>query len=156
MAFETDRLFFNLTSPIEYSKGGDIVQTATLEFPAPSMDIYDDVTDLAQYVASAVVEARRFAKDIEKEDIKEAVLKIDTEEKGKKLLDADAMKMILMTAKEVKFKDLSAVFKRIAYKVGTCDGTVKITDNILKKLSTEDYTLLICEYVVNFIVPSLF
>jgi hypothetical protein len=148
---EPEVMFFNLSSPLQFSKGGDFTTTSSLEFKAPTMDIFDDVSDLSQLIMAAIMDARKYASPSEMtESVPDA-----SGDGSAAAMDDKAIKVILMSSREVKFKDVANCFKKVAFKTGTTDGTVKLTDMLLNKLSREDFTRLVCQYVSTFIVPFL-
>lgn len=144
---EPEKMFFNLTGPLQYSKRGDFTNTVSLEFSPPSMETYDEVSDLAQYVMAAMMDARQFAGDHRQPE--------NSADSTEVVLDAKSIKIMLFNARSVKFKHIADTFQNLAIKTGTTDGEIKLTQTLIKKLSPDDYTRLICEYIANFIIPSL-
>ena len=140
---ETNPYIFNLSNTVEYSKGGDFHQTATLEFRAPGMDEFDLVSDLAQLVMRATLDARQLVPE-------------DQEETKDEEATPDAVKIILLASKEVKFSEVASLFKKLAFRICTVDGITPLVENVLKKISLEDFTEMVCGYIANFTFPSLF
>lgn len=132
-----------LSKPLEYSSDGDFKKTAELEFGCPTMAIFDEASDLSQMVMNALMDAGKNAP------------KNDEESEPSGDLDADSVRVVLMSAERVKFKDVAKCFEKLALKCGTYDGKEVLTDSTFKKLSIEDFSRCICEYIANFIVPSL-
>jgi hypothetical protein len=141
---EKENMIFELSGKIKYSKDGDFLETATLEFPAPTMDTFEECSDLSQLVMNAMMDAAKHAPQQEEKE-PDVNMKIS----------ADEIKAVFFSARDVKFTDIAKCFEKLALKIGTVDGQEKITGKIIKSLGPEDYTRLICEYVANFIVPSL-
>lgn len=147
---EKDTMIFQLSSTLQYSKKGDFVDTATLEFKAPSMNEYDDASDFAQYIMGAIMEQQKNTTPEEMEVAMSATAQNDSE------LDPEGLRIVLMAAKNVRFREIAATFKKLSLKVGTCDGETKLTDDLISKMTPADWTRCVCEYAVNFITPSLF
>ena len=139
-------MIFNLSETIEYAKDGDFQKTASLEFIGPNMEVYEKSLELSQFVTRAMMDSQDYYK---KQDNIE-----DKEEDSK--MTSDAMKIILMSSKSVKFSDIANCCKKLFLKVGTYDGEVKLKDTVFSKMSIDDFTSLVCEYIANFIFPSLF
>lgn len=145
MKMEKTPMYFQLSKELEYSKDGvPDAKTATLELRAPGMDEFEEASNLSQLVMGAMLDVSRLSgktrKDKEDEDVD---------------LDATAIRLTLFSAQAVKFTTVAKCFNRLALKVGTTDGKIKLTETLLKKIGLEDYTRLICEYIANFTIPSL-
>ena len=141
-------MIFNLSKKLEYTKKGDFTETASLEFTAPGMAQYDVAMDLSQLIMGAILDAQKHAPKPTEEEKKVADVDVT--------FDREAVRVILLSSQSIKFKDIAAKFQRLACDIGTCDGEVKLTKELLAKLEVNDYTNLVCDYVVNFIAPSLF
>lgn len=145
MSYET--FIFNLSNKIIYTKDGNPeCESCSLEFPQPSMDNYELITDLSQLVMNAMIDASRFAP---KSDNAPQV-------EENKEPTAGEIKAILFSAKDTRFITIWNKFKELAFKTGTVDGSTAITDLILNKITRDDATKLTCEYIAFFIAPSLF
>lgn len=150
---ENNPYIFNLSSVVEYSKGGDFHKTATLELYGPTMPVFELSSAISQMVMRAVLDARSLSEEVKPEQLKE---ESEVDKNIDEVMDVTAMKVILLSSKNVKFSDLAMACKKLFVKVGTFDGEVKLKTAVLDKISVDDYTRLVCEYVVNFIFPSLF
>lgn len=141
---EKSPMFFQLSGELEYSKDGvPDAKTATLELRVPGMDEFEEAANLSQFVMGAILDATRHSGQTPKE------------EDGDVEIDASAIRLILFSAQAIKFTKVAKCFDRLAVKIGTTDGTVQLTETLIKKIGLEDYTRLICEYIANFIIPSL-
>lgn len=140
-----DTLYFQLSEKLEYSKGGDFFQTATLELQPPSMKVFDLSSILCQDLMKAVVDGREVAGSIEQNESQ------DTGD-----IDSETIKMILFQSKSVKFSDVAKTCKVLFTHVGTYEGKTPIKMAIFDKMNIHDFTDLVCEYIANFIWPSLF
>jgi len=141
---EQETMVFQLSENLSYAKGADWVETATLEFTSPTPNEFEEACDLSQLVTGAIMEASKFAPEKQEETAKE-----DVE------IDKNAIKALLLSAQSIKFKDVVKRFESLALKIGTTDGTTKLTPDILKKLTVDDRMDLACEYIANFTLPSL-
>ena len=142
---EKDTMIFNLSKKLEYSKGGDFAETASLEFRAPGMNEYDEIADLSQLIMGAMVSARSTASE---KDIKASQENKDSQEE----MTVPALRSTLLAGQAIKFKDIAACFRRLACVLGTTDGSVKITDTLLDKMSIQDFNDMLCEFCINFIL----
>lgn len=140
---ETNPYIFNLSDTVEYSKDGDFQKSATLEFRSPTMNEFDLASDLAQLVMRATLDARQFIPE-DKTEIKDEDV------------TPDAVKIILLASKDVKFSEVADVFKRLAFQICTVDGKTPLVENVLNKISMEDFIEMVCGYIANFTFPSLF
>ncbi len=125
---------------LEYSKGGDFLTTETIEFRTPGMDEFKEASKLSQLVMGAVMDAGN---------------RSDRPEEEGPEIDAEAVKVILFVSQDITFVDVAVQFNLLAVKVGITDGEEKLTTNLIKKLKQETYTRMVCEYIANFILPSL-
>jgi len=141
---EQKEMLFQLSDKIQYSKAGEFPETATIQINAPSMEVFDEASELSQMVMASMIDASKniqvSSKEVDPEDAK---------------IDAEAVKALLMSARNVKMSDVRKCFDALVLKSATFDGEVKITETTLKKLSMADYTRMVCEYIANFIIPSL-
>lgn len=141
---EQKQIGVKLSKELEYTKEGDFTTTAELVFTCPTMASFDEASDLSQMVMNALMDAGKNAPKVE-EDV----------EASQGDLDADSIRVVLMTAERVKFKDVAKCFKKLALKCGTFDGKTVLTESTFNKLEIEDFNKCMCEYIANFIVPSL-
>lgn len=141
---EPKKIGVKLSKELEFSKGGEFKETAELEFSCPTMATFDESSDLSQMVMNALMDAGKNApKDTKPEEGADGEM------------DAEAIKIVLMSATNIKFKDVAKCFKGLALKCGTYDGEEPLSESVFDKLEIEDFTRCICEYVANFIIPSL-
>lgn len=138
---------FQLSQKLEYSKAGDFHNTATIELEPPSMNVFDESSALSQLVMRAVLDAREYA---------DALGGGDQNVADRSDVDAAAIKMILMSSKNVKFSEVAEICKALFIKVGTYDGEKKLTLIAFKRMTIDDFVELCCGYIANFIWPSLF
>lgn len=148
---ENNPYIFNLSDVVEYTKAGDFHKTATFELLGPTMSVFDLSSAISQMVVRAVLDARTLTDGANTEPLNDN--NSNDSEGG---MDIEAMKVILLSSKSVNFSDLASLCRKLFLKVGTFDGEVKLKGAVLDKMSVDDYTRLICEYIVNFIFPSLF
>lgn len=139
-------MLFNLSQTVEYSKAGDFCKTATLEFTGPTMQVFDLSSEISQLVMRAVLDAKDLADKFSS----------NNEKSASDSMNAEAIKIILLSSKSVKFSELAELCKKLFEKVGTFDGEVNLKASVMDKLSINDFTKIICEYISNFIFPSLF
>lgn len=141
---EQQEIGVKLSGTIEFSTGGDFSNTAELVFKCPTMASFDEASDLSQMVMNSLMDAGKNApKDVE------------PEEGATGEMDAEAIKIVFMTSEKIKFKDVAKCFRKLAMKCGTYDGKEPLNDSVFEKLSIDDFTRCVCEYVANFIIPSL-
>jgi hypothetical protein len=143
-----DVFIYNLGAPLDYSKGGEFEKTSSLEFRAPGMPEFDEGSDLSQMVMNAFIDAGKHNQ--QQTDVK------TPEDLSDVTPDADEIKVTLMASQAVKFKDIAKVFRKLAIKVGTCDGTIKMKQSHFDKVSMDDFNGMLCGYIAHFTFPSLF
>lgn len=143
---EANPFIYDLSEKIEYSKDGQFKTTAIIELAGPNMSVFDLATELSQLVMRATLDAQ---------DLSER-FKNEASSSSSKDVDANAIKMILMSSKSVKFSEIANVSKKLFLKIGTFDGETTLKEAVLNRINIEDYTNLICGYIANFIFPSLF
>lgn len=149
MKREKNIVDFQLSQSLKYARKGDEEETATIMMHAPSMEVFDEVSNLSQLVMGAFSDnMSRFAREISEKQKEEA--KNKTEE-----MDANAIRMMLFSSQNVKFTDISGEFKRMAVKVCYVAEGIKMTNSMFDKMDIDDFVGLVCSYVVNFITPSL-
>ena len=146
---EKNSFEFLLSEPFEYTpKGkGDFEKVHSIEFKAPGMHEFDEAMDLSQLVMGAFMSATKFAPKIGDDSIKDD-FKMPTREE---------IKVVLVMSQDVSYKKIGKTFKALAIKVGSIgDEATPLKPDHFNKLSMEDFNDMLCEYVVNFIFPSLF
>lgn len=144
---EQNPFIYNLSETLEYTKDGDFSKTATLEFVGPSMSCFDLSSQLSQLVMRAMLDAQDFS-----EKFKSA----QTSQAQAQEIDGKAVKMILLASKSVAFAEVAEVAKNLFVKVGTYDGKTKLRMAAFNSISIDDFVEIICGYIANFIIPSLF
>lgn len=152
MKKEKKEVDFQLTQELTYSKAGKHETTATIIMHAPSMETFDEATNLGQLVMRAFADSqeRTDVGGFSKEMIEEAKEKVD---EG---FDGSTIKMIVMSSKSIKFVDVANEFKRLAVKTCFVATDLSIKNPMFDKMDLNDFTRMVCEYISNFIAPSLF
>lgn len=139
--------FFNLSEPLEFTKNGEFSETLSLEISPPAPQNYEFVMDLAQKVTKAMFDAQRTFAGLSDSD--ESPQAQDAE------MNADAIKMMLLSS-SVGMGDYIWTMAKLLVITCTLDGETRITNAIFDKIGIADKNRLLCEYVVNFIVPLTF
>lgn len=151
-----ETFIYNLRQELKYSRDGQPVTTASLEFNAYNMESFDEGTAFEQLVMGAFASGAKglSADDIEK--AREANKKAKKKDSKEDDLSASDVKAMLMSSQEIEMGDVARKFKEMAYKVCTLDtqGT-RFTETLFKRLLREDFVEMICLYIVNFTYPSL-
>ncbi len=145
---EPDTLVFDLSKEIKYGSKGDFKDTLSIELNPPGIDQFDDANDLSQLVTNAVMDAGSRVpadKQLEEED-----------KKKQKNPTAKEVQVILMSSERISFNKVFKAFSSIACKCGTYDGKERLKTSVFKKMGVEDARRCMCEYIANFIFPSLF
>ena len=140
---------YDLSETLRYTPegAGDFKDTASIEFSGPSMSTWDQSTKLSELVAQAMIGYTDKAKKDPEEE--------DTDKKNETPGSAE-IKVLLMGAKDVSFRDICEAFKSLALKVGKLDEKTYIKLDHFKNLEIEDFYDMTCGYISNFIFPSLF
>jgi hypothetical protein len=142
---EEQTFFFNLSEPLEFTKNGQFAETLSLEISPPAPQNYEFVMDLAQKVTRAMFDAQRTF----------AGLSDDESSPQDAEINADAVKMMLLSS-SVGMGDYIWSMAKLLVTTCTLDGETRITNAIFDKIGIADKNRLLCEYVVNFIVPLTF
>lgn len=142
---EKEKVEFMLDKVLKYSAKGDFNETGSITMYPPSMDCFEEASDLSQVVMTAFMDARKYAT----EDA------VQEQKKKEEDIDADAIKMILFSSTQVKFTHVSKRFNELANKVCEIETGVFLNQDIVSKMDIKDYVRLVCEYISNFILPSL-
>lgn len=145
---EQNPFIYNLSSTIEFTKDGDFSKTATIELSGPSMSVFDISSQLSQLVMRAMLDAQSLQDRFKDTEV--------SAEQAAASVDDKAVKMILMASKSVSFAEVAEVTKKLFVKVGTYDGKTPLRDTVFRSISINDFTEMICGYIANFIIPSLF
>jgi hypothetical protein len=144
---------FNLSENLEYSTGGDFSNTAQITLHAPSMECFNEGLTLSQLVTGSFMSAQSMAtaNDAEMPDNADAMKDIASPK-------ADEIKIILMASQTVSITKIARAFRELACKVGYLDDkeSERLKETHFKKMLYEDVVDMLCEYVANFIFPSLF
>lgn len=147
---EDNPLIFKLSKDFEYTKGGDFSRTSSVELRGPGMGEYKLSFKLSQYCMRAIMEVRgMLTQALEGEKEKETG-------KADENQSAQAVKMFLFSSKSVDFSEVADVASKLFLRVGTYDGQTSIKEKFFNSLSIEEFTNMVCEYIANFIFPSLF
>jgi len=152
-----ENYLFQLDTPIEYSKDGEFVQTATIELLPPSADSIVESMKLSQFVMQAFTEARKNTSedDLSEEDMAAIKEKADNKD-TLNILEASQVQTILFSSK-IDLSKVFALFKKLMMKVGKLDKDFKpIKEAHFRKFTYDDTVRMMCEYIANFIIPSLF
>lgn len=144
---ESNPFIYDLSETLEYTKDGDFSKTASLEFVGPSMSCFDLSSQLSQLVMRAMLDAQDFS-----EKFKSA----QTSQAQAQEIDGKAVKMILLASKSIAFAEVAEVAKNLFVKVGTYDGKTKLKKVAFDKIMIDDFIEIVCGYIANFIIPSLF
>lgn len=148
-----DNFLYNLKVPLKYStKDKGFAETCTVEFSPPNMNIFDESADFEQLCVGAMMSA---AKTIDKTDKSDKSVELEKDEKDEKPPSAEDVKMLLMASKDVKFKDIAKIFKKICVKTAKLDDTIFMKDAHFDKLNIDDFKNMLCGYASFFIFPSL-
>ncbi|MCP4552344.1 MAG: hypothetical protein GY834_09950 [Bacteroidetes bacterium] len=138
-----DTFHFQLESVLQYSEDGEYSNTGEIEFLPPSINCFKDATKLTQYVTKALLSSSKF------KDLGESSEDIEEQE-----IDAQAVKFILM-ASDGSFNNIFDCFKKLSQKCGKLSEKTFLKETHFKKISYEDSIRMVCEYIANFIIPSL-
>lgn len=136
-------MIFNLSEPLEFSKKGDFETTLSLEIAPPATQHYNLVMALAQKVTKAMLEAQRSFSGMASEQ---------AQEDQSSEMNADAIKMMFLSA-SIPISDYIDPLARLLERTCTLDGEFRLTAGLFDKIGIQDKTKLLCEYVLNFIVP---
>lgn len=143
---------FQLPTELEYSEDGDFQKTATITMFPPSMATAKEASALGQFVMRAVSDARGTVKEeIDPAEAAEAKQKLEDEG-----MDAEAVRIILFSAKSVKFGDVMDEFKKLAVKVCKVSDKTFLAPMHIEKMEYQDFVNMTCSYIAFFITPSLF
>lgn len=145
---EQSPYIYNLSSLLEYTKDGDFAKTATLEFQGPTMAVFKLSSKLSQLMMRAMMDSKRDEAGQENKDI--------TAEEAIASIDETVVKMVLMRSSSVEFSEVADVAIKLFCQVGTYDGKLKLRETAFNSISVKDFTELVCGYIANFIIPSLF
>ncbi len=141
-----DNKIFPLSDVLEYTdnKTGGFEKTGQIEFLPPSYFCIKEATMLSQLVTRAVLDITKF------KDLAEGKKQEDQD------MDAAAVKMLLMSSSSVNFPDILTAFKRLSTTVCKLSDKEFLKEAHFEKMEYDDVINMICEYVANFIIPSLF
>lgn len=142
---------FQLSQSLKYARKGEQEETATIMMHAPSMEVFDEESSLAQLVMGAFADAQRLSGSLSPDQIREARENAESEE----MMDAESIRMMLYASQNVKFTEIAGAFKRLAVKVCFLADDVKMTNSMFDKMDLDDFKGLVCSYIANFITPSL-
>jgi hypothetical protein len=140
-----ENYIYQLKNILKYSKGSDFGDCASIEFTPPDMSILDETGMLEQLVMGAIVSATKGAERSGTAPVKEE----------DKIPGPEEIRMLLMSAQDIKIKDISDIFKVIAIKTGKVDEKIFLTNTLINKLDINDYKEMLFGYIGFFIFPSL-
>jgi hypothetical protein len=147
---EKESIDFQLSKNLEYSRGGQFEQTATIVMKAPGPDVFEHICDLSQLVMLAFTDAQKLKSGLTDEEIAKAEA-----EKEDKQIDPEEIKVILLASTSVKFTHIAQEFKKLAANVCEVAENEKLTPVRFEKIEIDDRINMICTYIANFITPSL-
>lgn len=150
MQQEKETVDFQLSKVLPYSLEGSMAETATVIMRAPRMSEFNESTAFSQIVTQAFMDAQKWIPGG----------KEDAEKKKKKDEDMTAGAVrIMLFASDRNIKEVSKRFVALATRDGVCvldnKGTT-IKSSLMDKMELDDFITMMCEYVSNFIYPSLF
>ncbi len=155
---EKESVDFQLSNNLKYTntEKGDFETTATIIMCPPTMEVFDQATNISQLVMKAVTDVQERNAG-QSEELKAAIEEAnkEREESSKEGFDAEEIKAMLFSSNRVQFIQVANEFKRLAPSVCKVGEKIKLVPNIIKKMDINDYTNLICSYIANFITPSL-
>lgn len=132
---------FMLTTPFDYSKGGEQLTAEFIVCTAPSSNQMKECAFLKQAFFRALPDGDS-----------EASGEADPDD-----LDMSGSDVMMMIAQSdgVKLSDVLEVgWKLIGSGVALVDGEQKLTEPLIKKMSLDDLESLIGDYIVNFVIAS--
>jgi hypothetical protein len=144
---EKKTFVYELSEVLRYTPEGegDFKETLSIEFSGPTMDVQDSATELSELVTRAFVGYSNMARDTEESD-----------STAMKTPSSSELKVLLMGANSVSFRDIGKAFIRLACDVGKLDEKTRIKPDHFKKLELDDFNDMVCGYIANFIFPSVF
>jgi hypothetical protein len=132
---------FNLTSPVEYHKGGDSIPCHILVLHAPSYKNRKYTTKLKQSFMRAI-------KDMQKTNEPVAA-----QEQSNDIDGVGVAGLLLMS--DVDLNECYEDFKMILLHGGAfVEPDIPMTDLHFNQLMDDDLELLLGEYIANFLIPS--
>lgn len=145
---EPETLIYKLKKGIKYSTQGKFKETATLEVKPPTIKEMEPAVRLSQLVTNAMFDARKLMPEGQGVDVENP--------DQQQMPTAKELKLILFASDNVDFNKIFDAFKEIALTSGTFDGKEPLKETAFDKIGMEDSILFACEYIANFIFPSLF
>jgi hypothetical protein len=143
---------FQLSKNLKYARKGDFEETATIIMHAPSMDTLEESQNLSQLVMRAMADSQKFADSSGLSPELAEKARVKAEEEG---LKGPEVRMMLLASESVKFMQVINEFKRLAIKVCYVANDIKMTNSMFDKMDLDDFTGMVCNYIANFITPSL-
>lgn len=145
-----DEMQFNLSEKLEYShKNGEFAETATIFIEPPSFDCLDEVARLSSYVTRAMMDSTKYSSITDNS--------ATPDKAGDAEIDAKSVRLILFAAASVDVPEVIQEFKKILIKCGRVaeEKDYRFLEEHFSKLEVEDILSMMCEYIANFITPSL-
>lgn len=146
-------MIFKLSKTIEFSRDGDFVKTATINFSEPTIEAYEESMELTEKITLAIFDASTIAAaNVDTEKMKKDDAKKDDATSN---MDMKALRMMILASNRVKWLDIVDICKRLFSKVGTYEGKTPLNDSLFRNVNPNDITEMIFFYIENFIKPSL-
>jgi hypothetical protein len=145
-----ENFLFQLSKELEYSKSGEFVKTATIEFTPPNMSVLNETNAFSQLLMGSLMSAGKLAPDW--------IVNKSGEEKEAKEIKApsgDEIRMMIFASQDIEVNLLCLAFKKIACKCGKLDEQTKIKNSHFDKMKMDDFLDMMCGYAANFTFPSL-
>lgn len=139
---------FILNEEIEYQVEGDIKKTNKLLLKAPANINRRETYKLRQDLLKGMREAADFGNE-QNQDQNQKLNKSSQDD-----LDASTVLAGLFMSSIDMTEYIETFEQLLLEECCFVDGKVKLTELLLKKISTDDLELLLGEYVANFILPS--
>ncbi len=143
-----EKFNFELKNPVKYSGGGVDLNASFITLKEPSIDQLDHVA----FFQKAVLRCIKSMNNNEESNP-------STESSGDNSAEKITAHQVLMILTQ-EYPDMNQLFntaKKLFYCVGiaSVEGEVDFTNAIYKTMSISDFQNMMCEYLVNFILPSV-
>ena len=139
MELETE-FDFKLITPFDYANKGESVAATFIKLAAPSSRNSRECAALKQAFYRALPPGDKDAEEVDSSDIE-----------GKDVL------VLLAMSIDVDLPDVMDVAKKLftsGNNIALVDGEVKLTNNLIDKMSQDDLESMAGDYMVNFILAS--
>lgn len=147
-------LFFNLSEPLEFSKKGEFETTLSLEIAPPSPENYNLVMALGQKLFKGITEMTEREARLKKDSVQspdDKPLPFPEMPKDEQLKSINAV----VLAASVPVGDYVDLLAKLLERTCKLDADTPMRMAHFNKIGIIDKTNLLCEYVVNFIIPSV-